>query len=673
MPRGGDYPGWVQRIRLLAPALAILAGLAATWAALELGGGAAAPALQDPGPAVRYGVPMATMLRNLAIAAAFGGIVLACFALVPRSRDWHRTLDLAAAAAGIATVAQGFVAFGSFRQVVSNPVTATNDFGQLLQFFFVEVDTGRLLLGTLLSLALLTVLLLVARSPVAAGFTVALWAVPFWLIASGGHAGGTANHTVAVSSLLLHLIFVSIWLGGLLHVGLLARGRDDAGLADATADAPAGAAYGDVLLRYSTLALASFLVVAFSGVVSAWVRMEGDWFSEYGILSITKAALLVVLGLFGAWQRMRMLPPAATASERVPGRAIALLLALELTVMGVTAGVAAGLARTPTPVPEVPPGAEATPAELLTGRPLPPPFEPARLVDQWAIDPLWTVILAMLAFFYVAGVVRLARRGDRWPVGRTVSWLAGIALFWWCTNGALNLYQEFQFSLHMLVHMLLGMAVPVLLVPGAPITLAMRAIRKRGDRSRGGREWLLAIVHSKYMEVLSSPLVAAGLFVASLWVFYYTPLFEWTMTDHLGHVWMVVHFVGSGYLFVQAIIGVDPGPARPPYALRLALLLGAMVFHAFFGITLMTGDALLLADWFGAMGNGIDALEDQRVGGGIAWSIGEIPTVILAITTVVLWARSDRRDQVRLDRAAVRDGDADLHAYNDMLERMGKR
>lgn len=662
----------MQRIRLLAPALAILAGLAATWAALELGGGAVAPTLQDPGPAVRYGVPMASMLRNVAIAAAFGGVVLACFALVPRSRDWHRTLDLAAASAGVATVAHGFIAFGSFRQVVSNPVTATNDFGQLLQFFFVEVETGRLLLGTLLALSLLTVLLLVARGAVAAGFTVALWAVPFWLIASGGHAGGTANHTIAVSSLLLHLLFVSIWLGGLLHVGLLARGRAAGETADAS-DPPRDAAYGNVLLRYSSLALVSFLVVAFSGIVSAWVRMEGEWFSGYGILSLTKAALLVVLGVCGAWQRMRMLRPARTAGERVPGKAIALLLALELTVMGVTAGVAAGLARTPTPVPEVPPGDGATPAEILTGRPLPPTFEPARLVDQWAIDPLWTVILAMLAFFYVAAVVRLARRGDGWPIGRTISWLAGIALFWWCTNGALNLYQEFQFSLHMLVHMLLGMAVPVLLVPGAPITLAMRALRKRADGSRGCREWLLAIVHSRYMEVLSSPLVAAGLFVASLWVFYYTPLFEWSMTDHLGHVWMVIHFVGSGYLFVQAIIGIDPGPARPPYPLRLVLLLGAMVFHAFFGLTLMTGDALLLADWFGAMGNGIDALEDQRVGGGVAWSIGEIPTVALAISTVVLWARSDKRDQVRLDRAAVRDGDADLHAYNDMLERMGKR
>ncbi|WP_231945445.1 cytochrome c oxidase assembly protein [Agrococcus carbonis] len=659
----------MQRIRLLAPALAVLAGLAATWAALEFGGGAEAPAIEDPGAAVRWGVPIATMLRNLAIATAFGGLVLACFALRPSSRDWHRTIDLAAVATGVAAVAQGFVAWGGFRTVVTNPVTATNDFGRLLQLFFVEIETGRLMLGTLLSLAVLTVVLLVARGPVAVAFSVVAWAVPFWLIASGGHAGGTAAHDIAVSALLLHLIFVSIWLGGLVHVGLLARGRD-AEPADASAP---DAAYGDVLLRYSSLAAVSFGVVAFTGVASSWVRMEGDWFSEYGILSMAKAALLVVLGGFGAWQRMRLLTPAKTLGERVGGRAIATVLALELVVMGVTAGVAAGLARTRTPVPEQPPGLEATPAEILTGKLLPPPFEFSRLFTEWSLDPLWTVVCALLAFFYVAGVVRLARRGDHWPVGRTISWLAGVALLWWCTSGALNLYQEFLFSLHMLVHMLLGMATAVLLVPGAPITLAMRAIRKRRDGTRGGREWLLAIVHSKYMQVVGHPVVSAAIFVLSLWVFYYTPIFEWAMTDHLGHIWMVVHFAGAGYLFVQAIIGIDPGPARPPFALRLVLLIGTMVFHAFFGLTLMTGEALLLPDWFGAMGNGVDALEDQQVGGGIAWSIGEIPTVILAIITTVLWVRSDKKERVRLDRAAERDGDADLNAYNAMLEKMGKR
>ncbi|WAC66946.1 cytochrome c oxidase assembly protein [Agrococcus sp. SL85] len=651
----------MQRLRLLGPALAVLAGLAAVWAALEYGGGAAPLAIEDPGALVRYGLPIATMLRNLAIAVAFGGLVLACFALRPQGRDWQRTLDLAASATGVATVAQAFVAFGQFRTVVTTPVAADDQFGGLLQLFFVEIESGRLLLGTLLSLALLTVVLLVARGTVAAGWSTALWAVPLWLIASGGHAGGTDNHTLAVSSLFLHLVFVCIWLGGLAHVGLLV------GRKDAEGD---GAA---LLARYSTLAIVSFGVVAFSGVVSALIRIGDDWASPYAVLAIAKSALLVVLGGFGAWQRMRILRPLASVGERVPGRALAALLAVELVVMGVTAGVAAGLARTPTPVPEVPPGDGSSPAEILTGSPLPPPFEPARLLDTWAIDPLWLVVAALLGFFYLAGVVRLARRGDRWPVGRTVSWMAGVLLLAWCTNGALNLYQEYQFSYHMLVHMLLGMAVPVLLVPGAPITLALRAIAKRGDGTRGGREWILAIVHSKYLQVVGHPLVSAGIFVVSLWVFYYTPLFEWSMRDHLGHVWMVIHFVGSGYLFVQAIIGIDPGPARPAFPLRIVLLLGSMVFHAFFGLTLMTGETLLVADWFGAMGNGVDALHDQQVGGGIAWSIGEVPTVALAITTVVLWARSDRRERTRIDRAADRDGGAELAAYNDMLERMGKR
>ena len=89
----------------------------------------------------------------------------------------------------------------------------------------------------------------------------------------------------------------------------------------------------------------------------------------------------------------------------------------------------------------------------------------------------------------------------------------------------------------------------------------------------------------------------------------------------------------------------------------------------------LLSSGLFVAEWFGSMGRtwGAAPLDDQYVGGGIAWSIGEIPTVILAMVTVVLWWRSDKREQVRTDRAAMRDGDAELHAYNDMLERMGKR
>lgn len=641
----------MARTRLIGPALVVAAAFAALVAALEAGGGAAPIPNGDPGALVRWGTPIARLMQDLAVATTLGGLVLACFAFPPAGSAWRRALDVVAAAAGVATVASAAVAFLAFRTLVTGPLSVDASFTSAVVQFFTGVERGRILLAVVIAFAVLTVLLLVVRSSAGVAWLTVLTVVPLWMLATAGHAGNAADHDLATSALWLHLVFASVWLGGLVHVIVLRR-----------ADAPS---FAETLRRYSTLALASFAIVAFSGVVSAWVRVGADGLgSPYAALVVVKTVLLVVLGALGAWQRARLIPRAAEGRVRW-------FIVAELAVMGLAMGVANGLAQTPTPVQEAP--ADASPAAVLTGEALPPPFDAARLVTEWSFDPLWTLVCVALGGGYLAGVRRLRRRGDRWPIARTVTWMVGVALLWWVTNGALDAYQHFQFSLHMMGHMLLGMAVPLLLVPGAPVTLAMRAIRARGDGTLGVREWLLALVHSRWMTVVSHPLVATAIWVVSLWIFYFSPLFRWAMTDHLGHTWMVVHFVASGYLFVSAIIGVDPSPHHPPYAMRILLLLGAMVFHAFFGLTLMTSESLLLADWFGAMGNGIDALEDQRVGGGIAWSVGELPTLVLAIVACVQWARSDAREARRLDRKADRDDDADLKDYNAMLERMGKR
>jgi putative copper resistance protein D len=314
-----------------------------------------------------------------------------------------------------------------------------------------------------------------------------------------------------------------------------------------------------------------------------------------------------------------------------------------------------------------------TPAELLTDSPLPPPFEVVNLITLWNFDLLWILFCAFGIFFYIAGVVRLARRGDRWPIHRTVLWVLGMVVLFYITNGGINAYEKYLFSAHMGAHMVLTMLVPVLLVPSAPITLALRAVRKRDDGSRGVREWLMLLVHSKFFGFLANPIVAAVLFAGSLWAFYYSPIFRWATVDHIGHEWMIVHFLLTGYLFVQSLIGVDPAPYRAPYPMRLLILLGTMAFHAFFGLALLSGTGLLLADWYGAMGWGTSAISDQQTGGGIAWSVGEIPTVSLAIIVAIMWARSDDRESKRYDRKADRDGDAELEAYNDMLAKRASR
>ena len=646
-------------VRVLGPAVLLLVAFAALLAALAFGGGADATLLVDPGAVVRYGLPIAKLVMNLGVATTVGALALAVFALSPRQPEFGRALDVAAAGAGIWTVAGGFAALLTFSSLSYTPISFDDSYGQVLGQYLTGNEIGRAWLATVLLGAALTVLCFAVRHHTVLVFVAILAILALVPLAQQGHAGERASHDTAITAIFLHIAAASVWLGGLLTVVLM-RGQLE------------GKRLAQVLPRYSTLALIAFVVVAASGTVSAAVRIGvlPALLTPYGILVLVKVAALGALGLFGAYYRRVLIARIASGGA---ARLFWILVVAELGFMGVASGVAAALARTATPVDQtqtpIADLPDPSPALLLTDRELPPELDATTWFTQGNLDLLWVLVAGFGMLFYLAGVRRLRRRGDSWPWYRTALWIAGMLLLLWVTNGPVNVYERYLFSIHMLGHMLLGMAIPVLLVLSAPITLALRTVDKRGDGSRGVREWILLAVHSKVAVVLTHPLVAGGLFAVSLWVFYYSPLFRWATEDHIGHTWMVVHFLITGYLFAQTLVGIDPIPNRAPYPLRLLLLLATMAMHAFFGLSLVTSTSLLLADWYGAMGRtwGMTPLADQQAGGGIAWSVGEIPTVVLAIVVAVMWSRSDARDARRQDRAADRDGDAELLAYNDML------
>jgi len=669
---GSEYHRMVTRtMRVAGPAILLTAALAAVAAALAFGGGAEAQPLIDPGAVTRYGLPVTKLLMNLGVAVALGALALAVFALSPRVADakgaerdeFGLALDIAAAGSGVWTVAAAATALFSYSSVSYIPITLDDAYGQGLGVYLTQTEPGRAWLITTLVGAALTVLCFAVRNVTALGFVVALAVLGLIPLAREGHAGDTASHEAAVTAIWLHVLFAGFWLGGLVTITLL-RVRW------AAAGAPGAQRLAAVLPRYSTIALICFIVVALSGYVNASIRVVTleNLLTPYGILVLVKVAALGALGLFGAYQRRILID---RVTRGATPRWFWIMVAAELAFMGLASGVAAALARTSPPVAaasttELP---DPTPAVLLTDRELPPELTAVTWLTQWNLDLLWLLVCGFAVFFYLAGVRRLRRRGDRWPWYRTALWVAGILVLFWVTNGPINVYERYLFSAHMLGHMLLSMAVPVLLVLSAPVTLALRTIRKREDGSRGAREWVMLAVHSRVAAVLTHPLVAGGLFAVSLWVFYYSPLFRWSTEDHVGHTWMVLHFLITGYLFAQTLVGIDPIAGRPPYPLRLLLLLATMAMHAFFGLSLVTGTALLLSDWYGAMGRtwGLAPLDDQQAAGGIAWSVGEVPTVALAILVAVLWSRSDERDAHRGDRAADRDGDSELAAYNEML------
>jgi cytochrome c oxidase assembly factor CtaG len=298
-------------------------------------------------------------------------------------------------------------------------------------------------------------------------------------------------------------------------------------------------------------------------------------------------------------------------------------------------------------------------ARLLAWHPQPLPLEP---------------LACLLALALYGGAVwRLRRRGDRWPWHRVVAFTTGVATVALVTCTGIGGFGMELFSVHMVQHMVLSMLSPILLLLGAPITLALRALPTAGRGRTGPRELLIRLLHSRFTRIVSSPFYTLPLFIASLYALYFTPLFDLAMGSWLGHEWMLAHFLGVGLLFFWPIMGVDPAPRRPSHVMRMLELFIGMPFHAFFGIAVMMSHTLIVRFFADPPTHwDLTALSDQSTGGSIAWGFSEIPTLLVLLALLVQWSASDRRTAARKDRQADRDNDAERTAYNAYLARLAR-
>ncbi|MEU5823017.1 cytochrome c oxidase assembly protein [Streptomyces sp. NPDC047803] len=302
-----------------------------------------------------------------------------------------------------------------------------------------------------------------------------------------------------------------------------------------------------------------------------------------------------------------------------------------------------------------------------------PPFTLGRGL-QFSADPFFLAGCVLAVLLYGYGVLRLRRRGDAWPVGRTVLFVVGVLTIALVMCTRLNDYGMVMFSVHMVQHMVISMLSPILLLLGAPVTLALRALPVAPRGTKGPRELLLMLLHSRYMKIVTHPAFTIPLFIASLYGLYFTPLFDYLMGSTTGHLVMMVHFLAVGLFFFWPIMGVDPGPHRPGYVMRMLELFAGMPFHAFFGIALMMASTPMVEVYKNPpVSLGIDALSDQSAAGGIAWAFSEIPSVLVLVALVFQWYRSEQRTAKRTDRAADRDGDQELQAYNAYLASLQAR
>ena len=280
-----------------------------------------------------------------------------------------------------------------------------------------------------------------------------------------------------------------------------------------------------------------------------------------------------------------------------------------------------------------------------------PELSPGRFFSEWTLAPLPLVVTVWATGLYLLGVVALRRRGDHWPVGRTLAFVVlGMGSFYVATSSGLAAYDTALLSVHMVQHMVLAMLVPLALALGAPVTLALRTLPATP------RRWLLAVLHSRVAKVLSFPPLTFLLYVLSPWALYFTSWYDASLTSSYVHEMMHVHLVLVGALFFWPLMGVDPVPGRVGYPFRVLLVTLTLPFHAFLGVTIMGQERLIGGDWYpdlhdGPMGAWLpDPADDQSLAGGILWGAGDLVGLAFFVVLFVQWVRSSMKEAEREDR-----------------------
>lgn len=526
-----------------------------------------------------------------------------------------------------------------------------------LTSFVTQIELGRYLAAQTLLIAFIAIGIRFITTSLSATVFLLLSLLALVIPVFQSHSASSGSHQLAIGSLVIHVVGIALWVGGIFSLVLLQS--DDRKVA---------------LPRFSAMALWAALAVAISGTVNAWVRLNfsGALSSGYARIVFIKILLTVVLVAIGYLNRR-----ALGRDEKSGWQFVTRLVVVEAAIMSAVVAFGSGLSQLQPPARE---GVPFTPALSIVGFATPEEPTLARLLLLYQPDALIIGLLITAVALYIKGVVVLSRRGDKWPVGRTISFALGIAAIDFATSGGLGVYAMFSFQYHMIAHMVLGMIAPIGLVLGAPITLALRTLPQgRSSEERGVRGMLIAFLHSRYSVILTNPLTALALFDGSLFVLYFTDLFGNLMESHAGHLFMNIHFLLAGFLFFHVIIGIDPNPKKIPYIVRIVILFAAMSIHAFFSVALISSSTLIDGGYYASLKTPWlgDLLADQSAAGSIGWAMGEIPIILALIATFIQWVRDDKRETKRIDRnearlAAMGEPD-ELAQYNNYLSKLQQR
>jgi putative membrane protein len=252
------------------------------------------------------------------------------------------------------------------------------------------------------------------------------------------------------------------------------------------------------------------------------------------------------------------------------------------------------------------------------------------VTHHWTFDP-FVVVVALTVVAHEIGLHRLASHSatSRRRRRRRSSLLfyAGLALLLAVVVSPIDYWSSSYFFVHMIEHLLISLAVPVLIVAGAPwipllFVLPVRERRRLGrfvylsSRARGLRV-VGRFVRSPWFAVLS--------FNAAMLVWHIPSWYELSERNQLVHGFLMHgSFVVTGVLFWLQIVPSHPmKPSRGPIWQA-----GAIVATNILMTVLAISMSILTAvSWYpsytGIRGVTLNPFADQQIGAAILWVCGD--------------------------------------------------
>ncbi|MFN2517949.1 MAG: cytochrome c oxidase assembly protein [Jatrophihabitantaceae bacterium] len=380
---------------------------------------------------------------------------------------------------------------------------------------------------------------------------------------------------------------------------------------------------------------------------------------------------------------------ATASSRRVPPLALAAWVLAAGALLALSGAVVHYLAGASPAMPGMGAGHVHTAQALYRAGADPTrPLLGSALFTVWQLDAVALAVLVLAAAWYLTGVALVPARhpGLRWPLERTIAFMAGLAVCGFATSGSIAVYDQVLFTAHMIGHLALVMLAPVLLMCGRPVTLALTASAEP-RRSRIER-----VVRGRVLSLLTAPPVALASYTVVIVGSHLTGLMDTIMrTTWAGQVEHLV-YVLAGCQFFSLIVGDEPIRWRLASPARWLLLAVAMAVDTFTGVVLLQGTRPVAM--VTSPGLRVGALSDTHTGGAIMWFGGDGIMAVVMIVLVVGWLRrgepaddSGWLEQVRRatfsahtgmdtgdsEAANLDDDDTARSSYNDWLAQLDRQ